>query len=157
MGNPVTHSMDDEAIRTFLDGQRTGVLSLAEGSDAYAVPVSFTFDEASEAFYFRLGYGPDSLKREYVDATDRTTFVVHGETDAGWRSVLARGPLEELDTSAERHARYPRGTDRPEVQRAVRDLEIPFYQVFEDPDDVEFTLVRLAADEITGVVETETR
>jgi hypothetical protein len=143
-------ALDDTAIEAFLADRSAGTLSLAKENESYAVPVSFTFDSGDRDFYFRLGYAPGSRKREFIDATDRATFVVAAETEAGWTSVLARGTLEHrsaidnLDTH-----RPPDGS----IPQADREREIPFYHVFDAPDATTFALVRLRTDELTGVTE----
>jgi hypothetical protein len=150
MAQPAASALDAAAIDAFLDSQSTGTLSLADGDDSYAVPVAFSYDPESRDLYFRLGYAPGSLKREYVESTDRATFVVAAETDAGWKSVVARGGLEHRGTVEDLSG--GRGHGAP-AGDAERELEIPFYQVFEAPGETTFALVRLRTEELTGVAE----
>jgi nitroimidazol reductase NimA-like FMN-containing flavoprotein (pyridoxamine 5'-phosphate oxidase superfamily) len=150
MDRPAASELDEAEIDAFLDAQSTGTLSLASGDDAYAVPVAFTYAPESGDLYFRLGYAPGSLKREYVEATDRATFVVAAETDAGWRSVVARGGLEHRSTLEDLDTGPPADGS---VSEAERELAIPFYHVFEAPSETTFALVRLRTDELTGVAE----
>lgn len=147
-------ALDDAAIESFLESQSVGTLSLAKGNESYAIPVSFTFDPEDRDIYFRLGYAPGSRKREFIDATERATFVVAAETEAGWKSVLARGELEHRSTVDDLDTHRP--SDRS-VSQAEREIEIPFYHVFDSPADAVFALVRLAVDELTGVVEADGR
>jgi hypothetical protein len=140
--------MDAEGIAAFLDTQETGVLSLANDGDGYAIPVSFASDVDDEGgegeFYFRFGFAPGSEKRTYVDASDRVSFVVYDDTAAGWKSVVARGRLEAVSA---------RSLDAI-VAEAVRGLDIPYFAVHDSPiADLHFTLVRLDATELTGIVE----
>jgi hypothetical protein len=143
-------ALDKAGIDAFLAKQTTGVLSLAKGDDSYAIPVAYTYDPDEQDVYFRLGYAPGSRKREYIEATDDATFVVAADTDSGWKSVLARGRLEHRNTVEElsRH-RLPDES----VSGADRELEIPFYHVFEAPSEMTFALVRLDVTELTGVGE----
>jgi hypothetical protein len=150
MSRSTAGALDQAAIDAFLDDQSTGTLSLARGNDSYAVPVAFSFDPESRDIYFRLGYAPGSRKREYIDATDRATFVVAADTDAGWKSVVARGTLEHASTVEDLDSHRPADAA---TSQAERELEIPFYQVFESPDEMVFALVRLRTDELTGVAE----
>ncbi|OYR38267.1 hypothetical protein DJ82_05795 [Halorubrum sp. Ib24] len=147
-------ALDDAAIESFLETQSVGTLSLAKGNESYAIPVSFTFDPDDRDVYFRLGYAPGSRKREFIDATERATFVVAAETEAGWKSVLARGEPEHRSTVDDLDTHRP--SDRS-VSQAEREMEIPFYHVFDAPADAVFALVRLQADELTGVVEADGR
>lgn len=152
MARSAARALDQAAIDAFLADQSTGTLSLAKGDDSYAVPVAFSFDPESRDVYFRLGYAPGSRKREYIDATDHATFVVAADTDAGWQSVVARGRLEHTSTVEDLDRHRPPGGS---TSQAERELEIPFYQVFEAPDEMAFALVRLRTDELTGVVEAD--
>lgn len=136
--------MDGLEIADFLASQETGVLSLASDDDAYAIPVSYAISGNESNLFVRLGYGPGSEKRRFVEATEEAVLVVYDETDEGWRSVVARGPLEPLGETELDDA----------VETAVRGLDIPFFRVHDRPtDDLEFSLVRLRTTSLTGVVE----
>lgn len=154
MNQPTAEALADAAIESFLDSQSVGTLSLAKGDESYAVPVSFTFDADDRDLYFRLGYAPGSRKREFIDATERATFVVAADTETGWKSVIARGEPEHRSTLGELDAHRP---DDGSVSQAERERDIPFYSVFDAPDEMMFALVRLAVDELTGVVEAAER
>ncbi len=89
-------AMDDAAVDAFLREQGTGVLSLADGNEAYAVPVSFGY-EAGRALFGFYTFGEASKKQQFAEHTDRaclTVYDVDEQTD--WKSVLAFGPLTEL-------------------------------------------------------------
>lgn len=136
--------MDAIEIADFLADHRTGVLSLARDDEAYAIPVSYVYEPEEQAVYFRLGYGTDSTKRGFVDAVDRATFVVYDRTDDGWKSVVVRGPVEELSTD----------TLDSTVLEATADLDIPYFRVFDRRSgSLEFRIARLEATDLTGVVE----
>jgi nitroimidazol reductase NimA-like FMN-containing flavoprotein (pyridoxamine 5'-phosphate oxidase superfamily) len=152
MPSATASALDQAAIASFLESRQTGTLSLEKANDSYAVPVSFTFAPETEDFYFRLGYAPGSRKREYIEATDRGTFVVAAQTDAGWKSVLARGTLEHRNTVENLDRVTPQDGS---VSDAEHELDIPFYHVFDAPSEMVFTLVRLRTDELTGVVEAD--
>lgn len=150
MSRSTASALDRDGIDAFLASQSTGTLSFAKENDSYAIPVGYTYDADSGDFYFRLGYAPDSRKRRYIDATDHATFVVAGRTDEGWKSVLARGRIHHQNTVEDlpRHRTSGEG-----MSPADRELAIPFYHVFEAPDETLFVLVRLATDELSGVAE----
>jgi nitroimidazol reductase NimA-like FMN-containing flavoprotein (pyridoxamine 5'-phosphate oxidase superfamily) len=136
--------MDAIEIAEFLETQHTGVLSLADGDDAYSIPVSFDYDEDEAAVYFRFGYGPDSQKRRYLDAVDTASFVVYDRTDGGWQSVVMEGGLERVSESS---------LDTSIVE-AVDELDIPYFRVHHRPaGDMDFNIVRLDATKLTGIVE----
>jgi len=155
MSRLTASALETPEINALLDEQSAGTLSLANDDDSYAVPVSFSFDEESRNIYFRLGYGPDSRKRQFIDSTETATFVVADETAEGWKSVIARGEVEHLSTVEDRNTSHPRGSTDPSVSQAIRNLEIPYYQVFDEPSDMLFTIARLRTEELTGVVETD--
>ncbi len=136
--------MDGLEIAEFLAQGWTGVLSLARDDDGYGIPVSYAYDEDSGDVFFRFGYGSESQKRPFVEASRRASFVVYEETEEGWKSVVARGPLEQLTTD----------TVASTVVEAIRDLDIPYVTVHDHPeDDLEFEIVRLDVHEVDGVVE----
>jgi hypothetical protein len=133
--------MGDEEIDAFLGTGGAGVLSFADGGEAYSIPVSYGYDASKRHLYVRLGYEEGSEKRQFVKSTKRVSFVVHDETSEGWQSVVARGRLDEITESS------VDGT----VVKAIRRMDIPLVSIFDEPTrDVEFQLYRLAPDELTG-------
>ena len=150
MTRSTASALDQAGIDSFLATQSTGTLSLAKENDSYAVPVAYTYAPEDRDIYFRLGYAPDSRKREYIEATNDATFVVASETDEGWTSVVARGRVSHVNTVEDlAQHRMPGESESP----ADRELRIPFYHVFEAPSEMLFALVRMDVTELTGVVE----
>lgn len=140
-------AMDAVEIAQFLESQETGVLSLADGDDSYGLPVSFVYDEEDDRgpyVYFRLGFAPGSMKRRYVDASDIVSFTVYDRTPSGWKSVVARGELEEVSAR----------TLDAIVGEAVRGLDIPYFSVHDRPiDQLNLSLARIDITELNGIVE----
>ncbi|WP_255191277.1 CBS domain-containing protein [Natronobeatus ordinarius] len=90
--------MTDAEIDAFLTEQGTGVLSLADGGHAYAVPISFGYETGRAVFSF-WQFGADSRKLAFAEATETACLAVYDvESRSRWRSVLAFGELEELPT-----------------------------------------------------------
>ena len=88
--------MTDGEVDTFLREQGTGILALADGGRAYAIPISFGY-ETGRAVFAYWQFDPESEKDEYTDATDRACLTVYDvASEREWRSVIARGPLREL-------------------------------------------------------------
>jgi nitroimidazol reductase NimA-like FMN-containing flavoprotein (pyridoxamine 5'-phosphate oxidase superfamily) len=144
MGKHTAVEMDDSEVAQLLHAQDTGVLSLAKDGDAYGIPVSFNYRQKNRRVYFRLGFAPGSQKREFLDATDHASFEVHDRTDAGWKSVVASGPLVEA-TSDEI------GT---QVVQSVEQLQIPYFQVFDRPkEELDLRIVYLDVERVRGLVE----
>lgn len=135
--------MDAVEITDFLQANEAGVLGLAKENTGYAIPVSYTLNDAGPAIYFRLGYTPDSRKRDFIASSDLVTFVVFDETAGKWTSVMAQGELSELSTT---------NLDSSIVQ-SVKSLEIPFFQVHDrSPTDLEFGIVELTISSLDGFV-----
>ena len=99
MNAPTADPLSESAITEFLGDQSVGTLALAAEDNSYAVPVAYTFAPDTKDFYFRLGYGPGSQKRQYIETTEQARFVVAAETDAGWKSVVAAGDIEHRNTT----------------------------------------------------------
>lgn len=93
--------MSERAIGSFLRGQGTGLLALASGSDAYAVPISFGYDDGPRRLYFDLvQFGEESRKVDYAADTTEACFVTYDvQSRFDWRSVIARGPLSDVPES----------------------------------------------------------
>lgn len=88
-------AMDQGEINQFLTDRGTGVLSLSDNGDSYAVPISFGFDGSDALYFFLLKFGEESLKLQFAESTREACFVTYQvETKHKWKSVVIRGPLE---------------------------------------------------------------
>lgn len=91
--------MTDAEIDAYLAEQGTGVLSLAQGDQAYAIPISFGY-ETGRAVFAYWQFGSDSQKKAFSESTERACLTVYDiESQTDWRSVLAFGTLRELTTA----------------------------------------------------------
>ncbi|WP_353633890.1 pyridoxamine 5'-phosphate oxidase family protein [Halobacterium sp. NMX12-1] len=89
-------AMDETERDEFLRQRGIGVLSLASENVAYGMPVSFGWD-GDDLYFILLQFGEDSEKLDYAATTERATFSTYNfEDEHHWRSVVARGPLEEV-------------------------------------------------------------
>lgn len=138
---PIT--MNDEDRDEFLENGGTGVLSLSAGDDSpHSVPVSYGYDSVTETFYFRLAVGADSSKKKAKDR--QASFVTFDETEDGWKSVVAKGRLQDVESEGI-EVETLEGLDR---------VDIPLIDVFETPiRETSFEFYRLVPDELTGRVE----
>ena len=137
-------AMDRSAIDAFLHRHGTGVLALADGDEAYAIPISYAYDAESPAVLVRLGFLDGSEKRHFLKASERVSVVVYDHVEGRWHSVVARGQLERVEAD---------DVDSGLID-ALRTGELPLVTVYGDrADDVEFELYRVAIDELTGRVE----
>lgn len=89
--------MDEESAEALLCAEGVGVLSLADDSLAYCVPVSFGYADRSIYFVF-LQPGEDSEKIAFAEATREASFLAFTRPSRhNWQSVIARGPIRRLD------------------------------------------------------------
>ena len=136
--------MDALEIADFLQTQHTGVLAMGRDDLGYGIPLSFAYDEDGPYVYFRLAYAEGGQKREFVEAAESVSFVVHAATDDGWKSVVAAGPIETQSETA---------FDAQQIE-ATKQLDIPYFSVHERPaEDLEFVIARIDVTDLTGVVE----
>lgn len=127
--------MTPSEIDAFLARHETGVLSLAEGDEPYAIPISYGYDADERVFYMRLVSTPESEKRQYLASEPRARLVVYEETDDGetYRSVVAVGTLEEIrpdELTADRIEQYG-AARRPLFEiwgQSKEDLNIQLYE-----------------------------
>jgi nitroimidazol reductase NimA-like FMN-containing flavoprotein (pyridoxamine 5'-phosphate oxidase superfamily) len=125
----------------------TGVISVSDsGTDPpHSIPVSYGYDTTETAFYFRLAVDPDSAKGNISDRA--ITFVVYGQENDEWWSVIAKGQLEE--TTEESIA--------TETLQGFQNVHIPLVDIFgRPPKDVSFKFYRLIPDELTSRKESHT-
>ncbi|AXG05783.1 pyridoxamine 5'-phosphate oxidase family protein [Haloplanus rubicundus] len=129
------HDMRRDEIDAFLRDIGTGVLSLTDGAETYAIPESFGYDDGT--LYFQFGYGDDSNKLSYLSTTDVATFTAYTVDPA--RSVVARGPVEPVSDPADDRA----------AAALAGNATIPNVNVSPD-GDVQFAFYRLDPDELSG-------
>lgn len=131
-----TIGMDERELEEHLHGTRAGVLALADEGDAYAVPITFRYEGGR--FLLRMTDDGHSEKLAYVEATDSATFVAFGQDGNDSWSVLARGPLVEVE-EAEREA-------------LLADLDTfgPMRLFDEEVTEVEVRVFELEAESLTG-------
>ena len=141
-----TAGMDREEAEARLREAETGVLALADGDEAYAIPLAHYYD-GGDSVVFRLGVTGDSEKAAFIESTTRACYVVYGYTspDDSW-SVLVRGTVRPVTPGDERF-------DVAEVNRAFPELRI----FDEDVSEMEVRLFELEIDSITGRETVETK
>ncbi|AGN02430.1 flavin-nucleotide-binding protein [Salinarchaeum sp. Harcht-Bsk1] len=136
--------MDALEIADFLDTQHTGVLAMGRDDVGYGIPLSFAYDEDGPYVYFRLAYADGGQKREFVEAADSVAFVVHDDTEEGWKSVVAEGPIETQSET----------TFDAQLIEATKQLDIPYFSVHDRPaEGLEFVIARIDVADLTGVIE----
>lgn len=126
---------------TFLGTHETGVLSLARTDEPYAIPVSYGYDTSARQFYLRLVSTPESEKREFLDSDPNARFVVYGDEDDTYRSVVANGALVRVDPD----------------ELAVEDIQQygaarrPLFEIWaERKGELDIELYRLDPETVTG-------
>ncbi len=139
-----TFGMSHEEATERLRETLTGVLSLANEGEAYAVPVAHYYEDG--ALYLRLGDHPGSEKLTFAESTTRASYLVYDHDpsrDESW-SVLVRGTLDPISE-----------TEEPDA--ATLDERYTALRVFgEAVDELDVVILRLAIDELTGRRTSET-
>ena len=129
--------LSEERVDEVLGAHQTGVLALARDDDPYAIPVSYGYDATERRVYLRLVSTPDSEKRRFLSSSPKARFVVYGERDGTYRSVVVEGCLETVpheELTVERIEQYG-AAERPlfEMWGETRhDLDVELYEL--DPD-----------------------
>ncbi|ELZ46903.1 hypothetical protein C463_03342 [Halorubrum californiense DSM 19288] len=130
-----TSGMTGSDIDARLRAGEHGVLGLADGDDAYAVPLSYHYDGDRPRFRASAHDGDDEKGRS-LETTDTATFVCYASsTDASW-SVHARGPL--------------RRSERAVDEATLNEWFQPFRLFAEAVEAVEFTLYELRPETLIG-------
>ncbi|RBI61699.1 pyridoxamine 5'-phosphate oxidase family protein [halophilic archaeon] len=129
-----TFGMDEAELERHLREAETGVLSLARGDDAYAVPVGCHFD--GDRLLLRLAAESGSEKMSFVEDTGRACFVVYEATTDESRSVLVAGEL--------------RATDVEFDETTINEWFAPLRVFDEAIDEVEPVVYELEMAEVTG-------
>ncbi len=136
---PPDVQMAPKASAELLEGQGWGCLTLADGGEAYSVPLSFGYDGDS-TLYFQVQTDDDSDKMAYMDATTTATFLVPEVQPPEWSSVVVRGGVERVPDE-EVEAAYSAFADNAWFPTCP-------WTADKDPTEVEF--YKMEAEELTG-------
>lgn len=139
-----TIGMEQNEIEERLRSTKTGVLALANDSDAYAVPLAHHYD--GEVLYFRLGEKAKGRKDAFLENTRVASYVVYGTEETenateleSW-SIIATGSVHELSES-ERDQFGPERINRWFAPLRVFGESIP---------ELEITITKFEIDTIVG-------
>ncbi|MEF8779801.1 MAG: pyridoxamine 5'-phosphate oxidase family protein [Haloferacaceae archaeon] len=128
-------------IAGLLGRKETGVLSLADADEPYAIPISYGYDPDANRFYFRLVSTPESEKRAFLSSTPRARIVVYDEAEPVYRSVVADGALERIDP------------DEMDVEHVVQygNARRPLFEIWgESKRELDILLYQLDVESIGG-------
>ncbi|ELZ31885.1 pyridoxamine 5'-phosphate oxidase family protein [Halorubrum terrestre] len=130
-----TGGMSESEVDSRLRGGEHGVLGLANGDDAYAVPLSYHYD--GDRLLLRVSdHDGDGEKGRFLETTDTATFVCYeASTDESW-SVHVRGPIR----------RWERDVDEATLNEWFQ----PFRLFDEAVEDVAFALYELRMETVVG-------
>ena len=127
--------MAEEETDDFLGQHETGVLSLAQADEPYAIPISYGYNTTERVFYMRLVSTPESEKRQFLASSPRARLVIYDEVKSRtvYRSVVAVGTLEELppEELTVEHIEQYGAAKRPLFEiwgKAKQDLDIKLYR-----------------------------
>jgi nitroimidazol reductase NimA-like FMN-containing flavoprotein (pyridoxamine 5'-phosphate oxidase superfamily) len=130
-----TVGMTDTELDEFLRLGEHGVLGLADGDDAYAVPLSYHYD--GTRLLLRVSdHDDDSEKRQFLEATETATFIVYGASTADSWSIQVRGPIGEFESDVE--------------EATLREWFPPFRLFDEAVEAVDFSLFELEMESVVG-------
>jgi nitroimidazol reductase NimA-like FMN-containing flavoprotein (pyridoxamine 5'-phosphate oxidase superfamily) len=130
-----TVGMDEADVEGHLRDAGHGVLALADGNDAYAVPLHVHYD--GRRLLLRVSrHDGDSEKRRYLEATGTATLVCYAASSGESWSVLVRGPVEVWDGEAD--------------EATLNEWFPPFRLFDEHVEDVAFDLYELGTESVVG-------
>jgi nitroimidazol reductase NimA-like FMN-containing flavoprotein (pyridoxamine 5'-phosphate oxidase superfamily) len=134
--------MDRDDVVDYLQEAGVGTLGFGSEEGGYAVPMSFGYDAPNEDCIFQFAFDDRSEKLSYIEADSPVTLAVHDrESVDDWRSVLVRGPLEEVPSDERTRAS---AVFASQARMASTD-------VFEKPmREIDFEWYRIDVEEITG-------
>lgn len=134
----------EAAARACLERAAVGVLGLADGGEAYTLPISFGFDPELSNLYFMFAFDDESRKRAFLDTTETASFcVVDADLPDAWESVIVAGPLEELpeNETAAAYAALGETATFPALYT---------FEEYVDGESMEQSLYRLRIEEISA-------
>lgn len=126
-------TMSQEQINEFLNSQKVGLLSLSDGTSAYAVPLGYSFD--GKDIYLTIAN--KGRKMDYIKACRNVCFTVYWlqdnfgvKTGMSYKSVICDGVLEQITEpeaitrvirNAEKHLGFPEGTWNHLLEMTLKD------------------------------------
>jgi nitroimidazol reductase NimA-like FMN-containing flavoprotein (pyridoxamine 5'-phosphate oxidase superfamily) len=133
-----TRGLSEREVDERLREHGIGVLALADGGRAYAIPVDYHYD--GESLLLRLSDDGHSRKLSYVETTVDPEFLVYGHDGPhdSW-SVLVTGAIREVDPE-------DRGIDAA----TVNDWFGPLRLFDEAVEDVEIRLFEFETETVVG-------
>ncbi|WP_128477419.1 pyridoxamine 5'-phosphate oxidase family protein [Halorussus pelagicus] len=131
--------MNSDAASAFLERKGWGCLTLAEGGNAYSLPMSFGYDGEGTA-YFHLQTDERGEKMAYLDATESATLLVPEVRPPDWTSVMVRGPIE----------RVPEAEVEDAYAAFAGNAWFPASPWTDDRDPTELGFYKLEAETVTG-------
>lgn len=130
--------LGDEERDELLGSGGTGVISFSTEVEEYpyTLPVSYGYDAAETAFYFRLAERDENREQLHQRPV---SFVTHTQEGGQWQSVVAAGRLQS--TTEE-------GIETATLEGLER-VSIPFVDIFGEPmGNVNFAFYRLLPEEL---------
>lgn len=130
-----TGGMAESDMEDRLRAGEHGVLGLAEGNDAYAIPLSYHYD--GDRFLLRVSeHDDEGEKNRFLETTETATFVCYeASTNESW-SIHVRGQLRRWEGDVD--------------EATLNDWFQPF-RLFDEPTEtVEFSLYDFRMESVVG-------
>ena len=147
--------LSDEEIIEVLEAESVGVLSMCDGSEPYAVPMSFGYHDGD--IYFEFGTTEEGRKFDVLKQSPKATLTAYAldksrwgdatanilPTGFAWVSVTATGDVEKADDPSEEAMESVFEARRPSPANpwggTVAETDLTFYRM-----EVEKTSGRMA-------------
>ena len=133
-----TFGMDDEEVTDILREETVGALSLSKEGRAYAIPVGYIFEDSS--LFIRLSEEHSNKKMDFIEGTTEACFLLYDVDDDDSWSIVATGPLSELEPDEQ--AEF----DPTRINEEFRRLRI----FDEDVEAVDLVIYELEIETLTG-------
>ncbi len=134
-------TMTEAEVDAFLAERDYGVLAMADGDEAYAIPIAFVHDPDRDVVYFRFVTSPGSIKDRFAKTDGTVSLIVYEvDDDEDARSVRIWGKMEPVEES-----------DQGDVASTFLErIAMPPYWWAAETTDQEVTLYRLDPEGKTG-------
>lgn len=137
--------LSSEEIDEMLVENGVGLLSLVDGDQPYAIPMSFGYDGDDLMIPMQWGSGYDGRKERCVASNPKACFTLYeqdSQSQDTWRSIVITGELQEI-TDDEKERAFTSLAANATFADDLGVWGVPF-------EDVDLKLYELLPDEFSG-------